>query len=140
MTRQVRSIDIALTVLALLQIEPPKAFQGSDLIAPRAWAPEAVRYAVSNLDGGGVVAIRSTRWKLIRNHLFDLREDPGETRDVAARFPEVAALACCAPRRPARLATGVLRPRRPRPARRRRKASMPWATWDDDRTRSDALR
>jgi arylsulfatase A-like enzyme len=90
-TRQVRSIDIAPTVLALLQIEPPKAFQGSDLTPLVLGRQEAVRYAVSNLDGGGVVAIRSTRWKLIRNHLFDLREDPGETRDVAARFPEVAA-------------------------------------------------
>jgi arylsulfatase A-like enzyme len=90
-TRQVRSIDIAPTVLALLQVPPPPGFQGSDLTPLVSGRPEPARYAVSNLDGGGVAAIRSTRWKLIRNHLFDLRNDPGETRDVAARFPEVAA-------------------------------------------------
>jgi arylsulfatase A-like enzyme len=90
-TRQVRSIDIAPTVLALLQIPPPRSFQGRDLTPLVGGRPEAARYAVSNLDGGGVASIRSTRWKLIRNHLFDLRNDPGEKRDVAMRFPEVAA-------------------------------------------------
>ncbi len=90
-TRQVRSIDIAPTVLALLQIPPPRGFQGSDLTPLVRGRPEAARYAVSNLDGGGVASIRTTRWKLIRNHLFDLRDDPAETRDVAARFPEIAA-------------------------------------------------
>lgn len=90
-THQVRSIDIAPTVLALLHIAPPPGFQGSDLTPLAAGRREPARYAVSNLDGGGVTAIRSARWKLIRNHLFDLRTDPGEKRDVAADFPQVAA-------------------------------------------------
>jgi arylsulfatase A-like enzyme len=90
-TRQVRSIDIAPTILALLGAPRPGRFQGRDLTPLAAGRREPARFAVSNLDGGGVPAIRTQRWKLIGNHLFDLAADPGETRDVSARYPEIAA-------------------------------------------------
>jgi arylsulfatase A-like enzyme len=90
-TRQVRSIDIAPTILALLGAPRPARFQGRDLTPLAAGRSEPARFAVSNLDGGGVPAIRTPRWKLIGNHLFDLAGDPGETRDVSAHYPEIAA-------------------------------------------------
>jgi arylsulfatase A-like enzyme len=90
-TRQVRSIDIAPTILALLGRRAPDAFLGSDLTPLVLRREEPARPAVSNLDGGGVPAIRTLRWKLIGRHLFDLATDPGETRDVSGDFPDVAA-------------------------------------------------
>jgi arylsulfatase A-like enzyme len=89
--RQVRSIDIAPTVLAAMAIAPPGGLQGLDLTPLANGRREPARLAVTNLDGGGVTAIRTLRWKLIGSHLFDLARDPGETRDVSARYAEIAA-------------------------------------------------
>jgi len=88
---QVRGIDVAPTVLAVLGVPSPGGFAGLDLTPLALRRPEPERLAVSNLDGGGVAAIRSRRWKLIRSHLFDLARDPGETRDVSAGHADVAA-------------------------------------------------
>jgi arylsulfatase A-like enzyme len=90
-TRQVRSIDIAPTVLALLGLAPAAGFQGSDLTPLAGGRAEPVRLAVSNLDGGNVTAIRSPQWKLVGSHLFDLAHDPGETHDVSARYAGIVA-------------------------------------------------
>jgi hypothetical protein len=65
--------------------------QGLDLAPLAGRHPEPARLAVSNLDGGGVAAIRVGRWKLIGSHLFDLARDPGENIDVSSRYVEVAA-------------------------------------------------
>ena len=89
--RQVRVIDVAPTVLAAMAIAPPAELQGLDLRPLARGRPEPARLAVSNLDGGGVAAIRTLRWKLIGSHLFDLARDPAETRDVSGRFGEIAA-------------------------------------------------
>jgi arylsulfatase A-like enzyme len=90
-TRQVRSIDLAPTVLRLMELPAAAAFQGRDLTPLVQGHVEPARLAVGNLDGGGVPAIRTQGWKLIANHLFDLVHDPGETLDVSARYPDIAA-------------------------------------------------
>jgi len=36
-------------------------------------------------------AIGGQRYKLVKNQLFDLENDPGETTDIATRYPEIAA-------------------------------------------------
>jgi arylsulfatase A-like enzyme len=89
--RQVRVVDVAPTVLASLAVAPPAGLQGLDLTPLVRGRPEPARLAVSNLDGGGVASIRTLRWKLVGNHLFDLARDPGETRDVSSRYGEIAA-------------------------------------------------
>ena len=43
------------------------------------------------------LAVRAGRWQLLREHdgsqaqRFDIEQDPGETRDIAAAHPEVVA-------------------------------------------------
>ena len=89
--RQVRLIDIAPTILAAMAIAPAAELQGLDLTPLARGRREPARLAVSNLDGGGVTAIRTLRWKLVGGHLFDLGRDPGETQDVSSRYGAIAA-------------------------------------------------
>ena len=86
---QVRIIDVAPTLVAALGWPMPEQFRGADLtplVLGRAGAP---RFAVSRFDSLPTAAIRAGSWKLIGDRLFDLRGDPGETRDVAAEHPEI---------------------------------------------------
>jgi len=88
---QVRIIDVAPTLVAALGWPMPEQFRGADLtplVLGRAAAP---RFAVSRFDSLPTAAIRTGSWKLIGDRLFDLRSDPGETRDVAAEHPEIVA-------------------------------------------------
>jgi arylsulfatase A-like enzyme len=89
--QQVRSIDIAPTILRLYGLPPSPHFEGRDLLSLVAGTREPARLAISNLDGGSIASLRSPRWKLIGAHLFDLTADRGETHDVAGKFPEIAA-------------------------------------------------
>jgi len=83
----VRSKDVAPTVVSALGFPIPKAFEGLDLVAivEGRVAPPAV--ALSQLDGGGT-SVRTPRWKWVRGQLFDLENDPGETRDLSGELPE----------------------------------------------------
>ena len=77
------------TLLAALGWPQPAQFRGADLepvVEGRATEP---RFAVSRFDTAPVAAIRTSSWKLFGDRLFDLRGDPGETRDVAAQHPEI---------------------------------------------------
>lgn len=94
---QVRLVDVMPTVLARLGVPAPPAVQGADL-APVArgermallahsesWYPR-YHYGWSELR-----SVQDGRFKLIqapRPELFDLRDDPRESRDVAAEQPE----------------------------------------------------
>ena len=82
---QVRSIDIAPTILDLLGIDIPETFEGDSLLSlVDAWTPVS-RPAVSLQDSklADHASLRTERWKLYDGRLYDLAADPGETRDVA---------------------------------------------------------
>jgi len=86
------TIDIAPTVLDLLGIPAPAGFHGRSRLAPGAGV---ARFFTDH--SAWLMGLRDGRWKFIhdadtgRDQLFDLAADPGETRDVAARHPELAA-------------------------------------------------
>ena len=90
---QARGIDVAPTVLAALGIEAPESYAGRDLSEELG---EPSPPAVSMHDVPGDVPLWSLRtgdWKLKRvdrEMLFDLKADPGERRNAAARHPEKA--------------------------------------------------
>ncbi len=90
-SRQVRGIDIAPTVLRAMGVAPPPGLQGLDLTPLVRGRREPARLAVSSLDGLGASSVRTLRWKLIAGHLFDLAHDPGETTDVSDRYAGVVA-------------------------------------------------
>ena len=92
----VRLVDVMPTVLAVLGVPAPPAVQGRDLLGftrgqrlelpalSESWYPR-FHYGWSEL-----TSIRDGRYKLIRAprpELYDLREDPGEERDLAAGDP-----------------------------------------------------
>jgi arylsulfatase A-like enzyme len=87
---QVRSIDIAPTILSLLGLPVPPEFSGAAIdIAGRAAGHPP--WAVASIDGySNDLAVRTRQWKWYQGRLYDLAADPGETSDVAARHPEVA--------------------------------------------------
>jgi len=85
---QVRLIDVAPTILGALALPVPPAFEGSDLLPYVAGGPAPPPYALVALDGG-VMALRTPQWKWQQGRLFNLRTDPGESTDVARRFPQV---------------------------------------------------
>jgi arylsulfatase A-like enzyme len=91
---QVRSIDIVPTLLSAVGAPVPPAMQGENLLG----APdqERVVYSEEDHEGNVLQAIRSDGFKLIRANrgnprglgeleLFDVREDPGESRNVLDR-------------------------------------------------------
>ena len=88
-------IDVAPTILTVAGLPVPGVMEGRSLLSrpPVASWPDQ---RVFSQYGSHLYSIRTPRWKLIdrpavgRSQLFDLRRDPGETRDVAAEQPEVA--------------------------------------------------
>jgi arylsulfatase A-like enzyme len=83
---QVRSIDIAPTVLSTLELSIPEDFEGvalADLVGD----PDPVELeTVSRMDrapGRDISSFRTHDWKLYRKSLFDLGEDPQEQWDLA---------------------------------------------------------
>jgi len=85
-------LDVAPTVLDLLGLRAPGAFQGESLLAPRA------RMALFFTDYSlGLLGLRDGCTKFIhelesgRSRMFDLCRDPDERVDVAPRFADRAA-------------------------------------------------
>jgi lipoteichoic acid synthase len=90
---QVTSLVDALPTLAALAGMPPAAdWQGRNALEPR---PGVARFYTDH--GTWQMGLRQDRWKFIldaesgRQHLYDLRADPGETRDIAAEHADRAA-------------------------------------------------
>lgn len=86
--RPVELLDVAPLVCGLLGLPPHPSFQGLDPRRPD--FPESrSRYLLSQTVGVRQSAVVRDGWKLIydadvgRHYLFDLRNDPGETRDRA---------------------------------------------------------
>jgi arylsulfatase A-like enzyme len=96
---RVRSIDIAPTLLELLGLEPHPRMTGKSLVALANGQIESEERVVVT-EGRGSTAIMHGRWRLIAREgkpredgveLYDLVDDPGERRDLAAKKPEIVA-------------------------------------------------
>jgi arylsulfatase A-like enzyme len=96
-----QSIDIAPTILDILDLQPDREMEGKSLV-PLIFRGEDVHdYVYSErktLNTEGFLrTIRSRRWKLIRdfetkqNLLFDLENDPGEVANVQDQYPQITA-------------------------------------------------
>ena len=115
-SRQVSLLDLAPTILDMLEVKKPDAFLGSSLLPlitgkePEAGSSEAV----SETDTGSGIArvrenfkpqldprrrrisLRTGSWKYIYtegepDELYDLENDPGETQNAIESRPEIAA-------------------------------------------------
>ena len=86
------SIDVIPTVFGILHLPPHPAFQGIDL-AERSLRPDRPLFSLTQTAMADEVSVEQDQWKLIYDlrhsvqRLYDLRNDPGETRDVAAQYP-----------------------------------------------------
>lgn len=92
----VSHIDLATTILGLLEIEPPETYDGRDLSSElRGKAPsESIVYSEIDLDGFGSEVARRGNAKLIRDRkraprqdfveFYDLSKDPRELRDISS--------------------------------------------------------
>jgi arylsulfatase A-like enzyme len=94
-TRLAQHVDIPPTLLELLGLPPHPSFQGISLLR-RDPSPEHSVYLVAQTPLAHQYAVVRRGMKLIydartrRHVLFDLKNDPGETLDVAAAYPEIA--------------------------------------------------
>ncbi len=89
---QVRSIDIAPTILAALGFEVPDEFDGLDLTELTSDPDSFELDAVSRMDrapGRDISAYRTPHWKLVRKSLFNLEDDPKEQWDLALSRREI---------------------------------------------------
>ena len=95
-----QSIDIAPTILDILDLQPDKEMEGRSLV-PLIFTGQEVHDAVyserKSYNGEFLRGIRSKKWKLIRDFdtkqslLFDLENDPGEIANVRDQYPKIAA-------------------------------------------------
>ncbi len=86
----VRSIDIAPTILVALGLDPPPSFAGQPLAGPIAVALQPLP-ALSFTDGwGSQTSLRLFPWKFYDDQLYNLQADPEETTDVAPQNASIA--------------------------------------------------
>jgi arylsulfatase A-like enzyme len=89
------TVDLAPTLLRMAGTAPSRHFEGTDLSPLLEGAAPAEERTFSYGGYGNFSFIRDERWALvIRNDngwrlLYDLRRDPGELHDVAAKHPHV---------------------------------------------------
>ena len=94
-TRPVRTIDIAPTLLELAGVAAPPSFDGESLLPLVRGEARRERPAIAVLDDGkpwreGSLALRWNGWKLYDRRLFDLGADPVELVDRAPQQRERA--------------------------------------------------
>lgn len=86
---QVRTIDIAPTILDIIGIDSPESFEGESLSPALHGGPIDDRdvFATAYPEFSDAAAVRSGEYKLIRDgdeyELYDLTADPGETSDLS---------------------------------------------------------
>jgi arylsulfatase A-like enzyme len=108
----VRTVDLMPTLLELVGVSPPPGLDGISLVPalrgerlPQLWAYGESGRSFREVDPqrhlqgvpGKHRMIRTADWKLVfvpdeqggQSRLYDLRADPGESRDVAAEAPDV---------------------------------------------------
>ncbi len=94
-------VDVMPTISAIVGLPPPPGLDGRDLspLFSEGEEGEGERYVYAEslmptkFDFGPVVSLIGSRWKFIYTavpRLFDLDEDPGETRNAAKEHPETA--------------------------------------------------
>ncbi len=96
-----RTVDLAPTILELLDVPVPEWMEGASLIPLLHGAESRDMVSVGesllplyHFGLSPLVSARTARWKYIgapRPELYDLREDPGETHNLAELHPDVAA-------------------------------------------------
>ena len=98
-TAAVSLVDVVPTILSVLEIPSPPGMDGADL-RPLWQEPPAVpaeRLVFAEAGPGDLRSVRSGRSKLVmqglngRTELYDLVDDPAETRNLAAERPELVA-------------------------------------------------
>jgi arylsulfatase A-like enzyme len=92
--RPAELIDIPPSLFHLLGLPPHPSFQGLDLFAPNP-RPDRVRYVLLQTGYRTQIGVIQSGFKLVCDvgsklqNLFDLRADPGETRDLSDAYPEI---------------------------------------------------
>jgi arylsulfatase A-like enzyme len=94
----VQAHDLVPTVLELLNLPPCELLDGGSAWPLACGRAESLRDRVV-IGWGPWVSVRDARWNCILNptthdgapRLFDLADDPGESRDVAGEYPQVIA-------------------------------------------------
>jgi arylsulfatase A-like enzyme len=87
------SIDVMPTLLGILNLPPYPAYQGIDL-ANHAARHDRPLFSLTQTAMADEVSVQQDQWKLLFDlrhslvRLYDLRDDPGETKDVASQFPQ----------------------------------------------------
>jgi len=86
-SRQVRSLDIAPTVLEAVELAVPEQFGGIGLLGAIRGEPLERLFAISQKDiptsREPVTSVRTERWKYYNGVLYDLKNDPEEQFDVS---------------------------------------------------------
>ena len=101
-TPQVRTLDVAPTVLDLLGLPLGDDMQGESLVPlmsdpKRPWQSEALietNFSYYHYGWAPIRALRTDRWKLVdapKPELYDLQADPDELYNLASRQPEKVA-------------------------------------------------
>jgi arylsulfatase len=93
----VEEVDVLPTILELAGLPLPQSVQGRSLLPLVQGKVETLHDAIFAETGEGFTSrmIRTPDWKLVvsrpnKSELYDLRQDPGETRNVFGAHPEVA--------------------------------------------------
>jgi len=99
--RLARDLDVAPTILDALGLVPPEGMEGASLLGPAGAGDPAVPaayaesfYARNHYGWAGLPAVRDPRYKYIGGpepELYDLSQDPGETRNLAGERTALAA-------------------------------------------------
>jgi len=98
---QVRSIDIAPTILEILNIPIPEVMMGKSLVGLMNGESESERLAISESEARDKLSCRSLTYKLILTHdtsqleIFNLQNDPGEKKDIHAHNDELSIYKKC---------------------------------------------
>jgi arylsulfatase A-like enzyme len=100
-------LDVAPTLLGLLDLQAPSTFQGLNLLPGKKVPRQAVRRELFSETNGAIFGVDAGGWRLILNptgknpgapggpypiapvELYDLGRDPGERRNLAAARPDI---------------------------------------------------